>query len=159
MGLTVLPWGCSSLTKADPCFRCQAGDEQGGSSAAAAAAVADQASRALSSHLCCQHRHLAVTASQEEWARTEDQPALKHSQTEQHLPRHLLHLESYPAQLCAARALIHTQQTQSHIAYPQRIYTPETHPPFHKHRDIEDLFLTGNATTSSCGLEQHCGTF
>lgn len=48
MGLTVLPWGCSFLNKADPYFRCQAGDEldEDGSSSPAAAGT-DQASRSL----------------------------------------------------------------------------------------------------------------
>lgn len=48
LGLTVLPWGCSFLTKADPYFRCQAGnelDEEGSSSPAAAGT--DQLSHAL----------------------------------------------------------------------------------------------------------------
>lgn len=45
------------------------------------------------------------------------------------------------------------------LANTQRIYTHIIYPPFHKHCDTEDLFLTGNATISTCGLELHCDCF
>lgn len=122
LGLTVLPQRCSFITKADPYFRCQAGDEPWTRWIIFTCSCWDWPGLPCSgAHTSADHTGFwQWQAGRRRWARTVDQPALNI----EHLPRHFQHLESHPPQLCIAHALIHTQQIQSHIGLP----TENIHP-------------------------------
>lgn len=93
LGLTVLPF----ITKADPHFRCQAGDELWTRWSIFSCSCCDWPG------LRCSGVHTSAVSSglwqwqegRRRWARAVNQPALKPSQREQHLPGHS----------CASRAI------------------------------------------------------
>lgn len=112
-----------------------------------------------SSNLCCQHRLLTVTARQEEMSKD------SRSASSEVLPDRTTPAWTFPTPREPSTSALHGMCPHSHppnaVSHwlTQRINTHTIYPPFHKHCDIEDLLLTGNATISSRGLEQHCDSF
>lgn len=161
LGLTVLPWGCSPIPEADPYFRCQAGDELWTTQSIFTCSCCD------SPGLTCSGVHISPVTT----GFGSDSKAGRDEQGQQ-----VSQLWSAPRQnnTCldisyAWRAIHLSSVSHMHsftlskydltLANTQRIYTHIIYPPFHKHCDTEDLFLTGNATISTCGLELHCDCF